>query len=63
MVTAWQVVTNVDAFAAGSMDYAVPVPLIVAIAVVPVVASLLAAAAPAHRAAQISPAEALRVTT
>lgn len=62
-VTAWQVVTNVDAFAAGSMDFVVPLGLVAAIAIVPVLASLAAAALPAKRAASTTPAVALRITS
>ncbi|MEZ5282129.1 MAG: FtsX-like permease family protein [Acidimicrobiales bacterium] len=62
ILTAWQVVSNVDAFAAGSMDFVVPVALVMLIAIGPVVASLAAAAFPARRAASIAPAVALRIT-
>ncbi len=62
IVTGWQVMTRADAFSTGATDLVIPWVSIAVITVVPVGASLLAAAIPARRAAAISPAVALRVT-
>ena len=62
IVTGWQVMTQADAFGTGPSNLVIPWVSIAVITLVPVTASLLAAAVPARRAAAISPAVALRVT-
>jgi putative ABC transport system permease protein len=62
LVTTDQVVVNSGAFATSSAAFTVPWLAIAVIAAVPIVASLLATISPAHRAARIRPARALRPT-
>lgn len=62
IVTGWQVMTKADAFGTGPSELVIPWVAMGIITFGPVVASLLAAAMPARRAARITPAVALRVT-
>ncbi|NOX31665.1 MAG: FtsX-like permease family protein [Actinobacteria bacterium] len=62
IVTGWQVVTQADAFDTGASSLVIPKLLMAGILFGPIVASLMAAALPAKRAAEIAPAVALRVT-
>jgi putative ABC transport system permease protein len=61
LVTAWQVMTNSDAFGSQQLSFSVPWLHVAVILAVPLVASLLATVSPAARAARIRPAAALRI--
>jgi putative ABC transport system permease protein len=61
LVTAYQVVVKSDAFSLAAPRFAVRVPELVVLALIPLVGSLLAAAIPARQAARVPAAEALRV--
>ncbi|MDH3500724.1 MAG: FtsX-like permease family protein, partial [Acidimicrobiia bacterium] len=61
LVTAYQVIVNSDTFGDTQLDFTMPWVGLAVVAVVPLVASLFAAVAPAARAAAVRPAVALRV--
>jgi putative ABC transport system permease protein len=61
VVTSYQLLVNSEAFGSQRIDFVWPWPSLAAIVVVPLVASLLATAAPAAQAARIRPAAALRI--
>jgi putative ABC transport system permease protein len=61
LVTAYQVVVKSDAFSLAAPRFAVRVPELVVLALIPLVGSLLAAAIPVRQAARVPAAEALRV--
>ena len=62
LVTSYSVLTNSTVFGTGQLTFVWPWAALVGIVLVPLVASLLATALPASRAARIRPAVALRVT-
>jgi len=62
LLTAWQVVVNSTAFGDTPASFAVSLPSLAVIAVLPLVATLLATRIPARRAARVRPAVALRVS-
>ena len=61
LVTAFQVITNSDAFGDTQLDFTMPWVGLAIVVLVPLAASLIAAVAPASRAAALRPAVALRV--
>lgn len=61
MVTAYNLLVNSDSFGSQKLDFSWPWSVLAVIAVVPLLASLLATAAPATQAARIRPAAALRI--
>jgi putative ABC transport system permease protein len=62
LITSYSVLTNSIVFGTGTLAFVWPWYALAGIVVVPLVASLIATALPAARAAQIKPAVALRVT-
>jgi len=61
LVTAWQVMTNSDAFGSQELTFTIPWLHVAVILAVPLVASLFATVSPAAQAARIRPAAALRI--
>jgi putative ABC transport system permease protein len=61
LVTAWQVMTQSDAFGSQELTFTVPWLHVAVILAVPLLASLLATVSPAAQAARIRPAAALRI--
>jgi ABC-type lipoprotein release transport system permease subunit len=61
LLTAYQVITNSDAFGDSTLPFVVPWLALAVVISVPLVVSLLATAAPANQASKIRPAAALRL--
>jgi putative ABC transport system permease protein len=61
LLTSWSLLVNSSTFADQPLDFQVPWAALAVVATVPLVASLVAAAVPAARAAAITPAVALRI--
>lgn len=62
LITSWSMLTSSTAFGEQSLPFQIPWGSLVLVFVVPLVASLLAVAAPARTASRIRPAVALRIT-
>jgi putative ABC transport system permease protein len=62
LLSSWQLLTQSTAFEE-NLSFAIPAPILTALGVSCLVASLLMAAVPAFRAGRVTPAEALRLTT
>ena len=61
VVTSYQLLVNSDAFGSQRLDFVWPWASLAAVVIIPLVASLLATAAPAAQASRIRPAVALRI--
>ena len=60
LVTAYQVIVNSDTFETAGFEFSWPWAGLAVVVIIPTIAALLAAALPARRAAEITPAVALR---
>jgi putative ABC transport system permease protein len=61
LLTAWSVMSNSDSFGGNNISFEVPIPTVIVLLVVPMIASLLGVLAPANAAAKVRPAIALRI--